>query len=503
MLPAFPFPPFRFSVSPFLRFSARPPLRLPTFSTRPRRFCVHTPNLVSPLNPRLPPTKSPFVQLTPLHRIWRGAVPLFLQALFWFALTIAFAMLLRLAGVESWATSMRFSALNWMPWAVMAPIVFWFSRRFPLERGRLWSSLPAHVVGCAVCVFAMLWGTAYVAYVTRPARLDERPFPVETHTTEAAAASASTARPAPSRRRDFEYRRGEHADRFGHHERRVPFGRPRPFSWPFLGTTLLRANFDAAMYLIVAIAAHALSLYRRTQERDRQAIALTAGLNRAKLDALRLQLQPHFLFNTLNAIATLVHRDAAAADELIGDLSELLRLSLQTVEHEVPLARELDLLDCYLAIEQTRLGERLRVVRNIDPAALNALVPTFVLQPVVENAIRHGIEPRLAPGTVTVSARREGDRLRLTVADDGIGLKPPVDGATRRGIGISNTEARLRALHGEEAALVFLAPPEGGVTVEITLPYSTVPRADLPAAATSAPLMPPGATPVVSPVPGS
>ena len=238
------------------------------------------------------------------------------------------------------------------------------------------------------------------------------------------------------------------------------------------GPFALRGNFGFAIYLIVMSAAHALGYYRRAKERDVQAVELVANLNRAKLDALRLQLQPHFLFNTLNAISTLVHRDVDAADNLIGDLSELLRLSLLTTDHEVPLARELELLDRYLAIEQMRLGDRLSIVRRIDPTATGTLVPTFVLQPLAENAIRHGLEPRNAPGTLTLAARISGATIYLSVTDDGIGLA--ADRLTaRRGIGLANTEARLQALHGTAAKLELIAPPEGGVRVEVTLPLRT------------------------------
>ena len=247
--------------------------------------------------------------------------------------------------------------------------------------------------------------------------------------------------------------------------------------WPHYSAIVLRVNVGAAVYLIIASVAHAFSYYRRAQQRETEAIALTAGLARAKLDALRLQLQPHFLFNTLNAISTLVHRDPAAADELIGDLSELLRLSLQTADHEVPLARELELLDCYLAIEQIRLGDRLRIVRAIDPQARTALVPTFVLQPLAENAIRHGIEPRLAPGTLTIRADLANGSLRLVVSDDGVGLKSTGTASGRRGIGIANTEQRLHALHGDSARLELTAPEAGGVRVEIVLPIRTTPSA--------------------------
>ena len=239
--------------------------------------------------------------------------------------------------------------------------------------------------------------------------------------------------------------------------------------WPPFGSAIMRINFSAAVYVIIACVAHAAASSRRAKERETQALALAAGLTRAKLDALRLQLQPHFLFNTLNALSALVHRDPRAADELIADLSELLRLSLESSANEVPLRRELEILDRYLAIEQTRLGDRLRVTREIDPAVLEVLVPTFILQPLAENAVRHGIEPRCEPGHVTITARAVGDLLELTVADDGVGLRPAAAGA-RRGIGLTNAEERLRTLHGDRARLELRSPETGGVAVVLTLP---------------------------------
>ena len=406
---------------------------------------------------------------------------LLIQALIWVVLTVAFAALLRLGGSPVWFNNFRFAALAWLPWMVLAPIVFGFSRRFPLRRGQLWLTVPAHVVACIVCVAITSWASTYLAGLTRP----EPPHP-EMHVEEGerswtphvpsdpAAAEPATPAPETAPRPEPPEARWR-AERF---ERR-PFnrrGHPRPL-W---ASMLIRANFDGAVFLIVVIAAHAFGFYRQAQERDRHATELAAGLNRAKLDALRLQLQPHFLFNTLNAISTLVHRDANAADELIGDLSELLRLSLQTTDHQVPLQRELELLDCYVAIEQTRLGDRLRVIRDIQPDTNAALVPTFVLQPLVENAIRHGIEPRVAPGTVKIQARREHDRLVLIVADDGVGLTNSVSGLNRRGIGITNTEERLRALHGQAASLALGAPRGGGVEVRIELPFVTTPAAPAP-----------------------
>jgi hypothetical protein len=413
----------------------------------------------------------------------------------WAVVFLLFAAQLVFTAQFAWTDALRLSALNWLPWLVLTPAVLWLTGRFPFESGQLWRSIPVHLAACAAC-FALTNvatellfqrnNTSDLPLVSReisPGAM--HPGPRDLPLGERP--DISRGGPPPDffrggERRDFSLgdmpgNRGGPGGRGG---RGGPdgLGSPRgPMARPGFGPPPFRAMFSHAnlsipIYLLIACAAQAAAYYRRAQERDRQALVLVAGLNQAKLDALRLQLQPHFLFNTLNAISTLVHRDANAADELIGDLSELLRLSLQTAAHEVPLSRELEFLDCYLAIEQARLGDRLRIVRDIDPAATDACVPTLLLQPLAENAIRHGLEPRSAPGTLTVRAHREGDTLRLSVADDGIGLAS----ANQRGIGLTNSEQRLRALHGAAARLELLAPPEGGVRVEITLPYHTQPR---------------------------
>lgn len=435
----------------------------------------------------------------------RLAAFLTLQALLWVLLTLAFAGLIQLSGLSTWRDALPFSATNWLPWIAIAPVVFWLSRRFPLERGHLLKAVPIHLAACAASSFVLLTVSAYFAPWPRGGRppgepgggpsAERREFPRPAGMDNEAYERArrewrermAERRPPPDSATAPGSERGPSAER---RSKSGPGGypgggfrgpMPTPNAgfigrwWPPFSGIALRANVSASIYIIIACFAHAFAYYRRAQDREREALALTAGLNRAKLDALRLQLQPHFLFNTLNAISTLVHRDANAADELIGDLSELLRLSLQTADHEVPLARELELLDRYLAIEQTRLGARLTVVRDIEPAALTALVPTFVLQPLAENAIRHGIEPRRAPGTLTLHAHLDGGNLRLVVADDGVGLKAASDRTARRGIGIANTEERLRALHGAAARLELLAPETGGVRVEIVLPRRTVP----------------------------
>jgi LytS/YehU family sensor histidine kinase len=224
------------------------------------------------------------------------------------------------------------------------------------------------------------------------------------------------------------------------------------------------------MYWIIVSVVQALTYYRRSQERERTAVELEARLAQARLQALRMQLHPHFLFNTLNAISTLVHKDPKAADEMIGNLSELLRVALDTSDQEqVTLRQELDFLNRYLEIQQVRFGERLRVTRQIDAAALDAHVPALILQPLVENAIRHGIEPVAAPGSIAIVAQREGQMLHLTVRDSGAGAANAKE--HQPGIGLTNTRARIQELYGTEARLLLNTASEGGWSVNLEIPF--------------------------------
>jgi two-component sensor histidine kinase len=214
----------------------------------------------------------------------------------------------------------------------------------------------------------------------------------------------------------------------------------------------------------------ATSFSRATEEREQ----LEARLARAQLQSLRLQLHPHFLFNTLNTINALISTDRHAAERVISGLSELLRMSLSSAsEQEVTLAKELELLAHYIEIQQIRFQDRLTVTFRIDPDTRHALVPNLMLQPLVENAIRHGIAPRAAPGHVVVSAARRGMRLELSVVDDGVGENPRVD--HRDGVGLGNTRARLLSLYGSDHRFEARGASSGGFAVHIEIPY----RSDL------------------------
>jgi two-component system, LytTR family, sensor kinase len=202
-----------------------------------------------------------------------------------------------------------------------------------------------------------------------------------------------------------------------------------------------------------------------------RAASLQARLAEARLEALRAQLQPHFLFNTLNSVSSLMYRDVEAADVMIARLSDLLRLTLRgDRRREIPLREEIALLQRYLDIERVRFEERMRTAVDIAEDAQAALVPPFLLQPIVENAVRHAIAPRPAGGSIEIAARVEGDRLVIRVRDDGPGLAP---GEAVPGVGLANTRARLAELHGSAARLELEQPAGGGLTVTIAMPWRT------------------------------
>jgi two-component system, LytTR family, sensor kinase len=212
---------------------------------------------------------------------------------------------------------------------------------------------------------------------------------------------------------------------------------------------------------------HAWSSLQAARERELRAAQLEGSLARAQLRNLRLQLQPHFLFNALNTISATMYDDPRAADEMLAQLAELLRASLRTAQtDEVPLSEELAVLDCYLAILRARFGDRLAVTLEIEPGTAGALVPSMILQPLVENAVRHGNAERQGRGAVAVRARREGGRLILEVEDDGGGEGTAHPGT---GVGLSATAERLCLLYGD-AQTFSAGNGGGGFRVRATLP---------------------------------
>ena len=238
-------------------------------------------------------------------------------------------------------------------------------------------------------------------------------------------------------------------------------------------------------YFVIVALGHVRYYAGLSYERDLRAVQLERQLAAARLSALQGQLRPHFLFNTLNMIAEQVHTDPAGADAMLTRLGVLLRSSfVETDRERVPLRRELELLESYVDIMQGRFRGRLTFSLDVDPATLDALVPTFILQPLVENAIKHGVEPREEGGCVTVSARRQGEALSLEVRDNGDGL----GGVIREGTGVGNTRERLHHLYGDGRQRFDLMPAaDGGTVASVLIPFDTD---DGPPATFTAPPLP-------------
>jgi len=246
---------------------------------------------------------------------------------------------------------------------------------------------------------------------------------------------------------------------------------------PMLATMTLRnlilaqLHLNLVTYWVIAGLAHAVDYYRKFRERELRASQLEARLAQAQLEVLRMQLHPHFLFNTLHAISALVRKDPDGAERTIAQLSDLLRLTLETLGREKTTVKdEMEFIDRYLAIQQTRFGDRLVVRQHIDPEALDALVPSQILQPLVENAIRHAVATRAGGGTLDIEIRRSDHRVTLIVRDDGPGLPAGGLDAIKTGVGLTNTRARLSELYGGGDHLRLFNRPEGGLIAEVVIP---------------------------------
>jgi two-component system, LytTR family, sensor kinase len=264
----------------------------------------------------------------------------------------------------------------------------------------------------------------------------------------------------------------------------------RPTAVPVVAQVLraIQGNivFENMIFWALAGVVHAIEFQRHALEREARAERLRAELTQARLDALVGQLHPHFLFNALNTVSSLMHRDVPAADVVLARIGDLLRRTLRAGERpEVTLAEELEMLDDYLAIMRARFHDRLTVDVHAAPGTERALVPHFVLQPLVENAIEHGIAERAGAGRIDVRVTREDTRLVLTIADDGPGLST----LTRRsatqdgehvGIGLANTRRRLAALYGDDHALTLTNRSTGGLVARIELPFRQARSDDAP-----------------------
>ncbi|MBI5689884.1 MAG: histidine kinase [Verrucomicrobia bacterium] len=362
-------------------------------------------------------------------------------SLLWLVVSAVFALQISAAGLMPWTTAFGLSLLDWGPWCILTPLVLWLARRMPLGPGTWRWALPAHLVASVLMV-----GTIEV-------------------TMSALSLRKELLMPPPEGRRPLP----EGFDKGG--GRREP-RRPPPApaaSFRFFD----RARIAVPVYWMLVAAATAVAQQRRVAERELRALRAEARLAEARLAALQAQLNPHFLFNTLNTIAQLIYDNPPAAESSITALGGLLRAALAAQHRrEVPLAEELQLIEQYCAIQQVRFADRLRFEYEIDPAARSAAVPTLLLQPLVENAVIHGVAPARGAGRVWIRARLTAERLQLEVADTG-NAEATTAGAGlqfREGVGLGNTRARLETLYGDRHRFSVARAVEGGVSVRLEIP---------------------------------
>ena len=343
-----------------------------------------------------------------------------LAAAFWTLLGLAFASQFYFSSAQfgnpvSWRWAVGYSLADWYVFAVLSVPAIWLARHFPFERPRRLRATIVHVLASLGFSFAFMAVRSAIA------------------TWQSSNAS---------------------------------------FAQSFEFLLLKTWHLNLLYYWVIVGVSLAFDYARKFRERELRAAELEKRLTEARLQALQMQLNPHFLFNTLHAISSLMHRDVEAAERMLVQLSDLLRRALESTDtQEVPLREELDFLSRYAEIEQARFGERLKIEMNIAPDALDALVPNLVLQPLLENAIRHGIEPHARAGRVQVIAKRDGESLHLEVRDNGGGI---VNGKVAEGVGLSNTRARLKQLYFERHDFELGNIGNGGVSVRIRLPFHTL-----------------------------
>jgi two-component system, LytTR family, sensor kinase len=244
--------------------------------------------------------------------------------------------------------------------------------------------------------------------------------------------------------------------------------------WPVYEDMFVSNVFDdvTSAYFPIMLIAYVTFYYSTLKDRERRSAQLEAQLTKANLQALKSQLQPHFLFNTMHSISALMLTDVQSADRMMTRLSELLRMSLEDgAQQMTTLSRELEFVNGYLEIEKMRLGERLSVLLDIPADALDAQVPHLLLQPLVENAIQHGIARITSKGELSISAGHEGDTLHIIIRDNGPGFDGPNGSHAKAGVGIRTSQERLRTLYGSHQTLQFARLLQGGTEVTIRIPF--------------------------------
>lgn len=318
---------------------------------------------------------------------------------------------------EGWNTVLGELIFSYI-WLALTPLAIWLSKSFRIEGGQRFKTLTVHFMACVIFLLGQVFLFTIIS---------------------------------------------------------IPFGwyaQLTPFSNRYF---LLILNFtptNVLFYWGIVVIEHALDYYQKLQERELRASQLEAQLAQSQLQVLKMQLHPHFLFNTLNAISALIRESPDEADEMVSRLGDLLRMTLESAGlQEVSFKKELEFLKHYLDIEQTRFQDRLKVELAIEPETLDGLVPSMILQPLVENSVRHGVAPRPEGGRIKIKAWRDNSLLRLEVEDDGPGLVG--DTPLKERVGLSNTRARVRNLYGDEHGLKLRNAAGGGLVVSLSIPFKT------------------------------
>jgi two-component system, LytTR family, sensor kinase len=323
----------------------------------------------------------------------------------------------------TWSNALLSNLPDWYIWAAFSLLIGWLFRRFPLEKGRLAVSLAVHIPASLAIAWVSLALAVSALFVFVIAPGDDH----------------------------FEW-------------------------WPVMKRNVAMSyHWWVLVYWAILGAYQGFDYHRKFREREKRTIQLEAQLVQAQLQALKMQLHPHFLFNTLNSISALLHHDPELADRMIARLGDFLRLTLDNSgAQEVTLRKELEFLKCYLEIERVRFQDRLTVSYDVAPETLDAMVPNLVWQPIVENAIRHAIAPRAGKGHIEVRAHRTGPQLQLQVKDDGPGLasNQNSNGSSGKGVGLANTRERLRQLYGTAQRFELGNDPDRGLTVTLEIPFN-------------------------------
>lgn len=317
----------------------------------------------------------------------------------------------------SWGDMLTARFADWYTCALFTPLFFWLARRYPIDKKSWRTTVPLFLVVTLVCVVVK-----YAVLIPI-----ERAFGI--------------------------------------------------YSGATLANQLARnfATEAMAFWAVIGIV-HAIEFNRRYREREVAAADLRARLSEAQLEALRSQIHPHFLFNTLHSISTLMHRDVNAADTMLTRLSDLLRLTMQhRGQNEITLRDELALVGEYIEIMRVRFGDRLTVNHAIRPDALVAMVPQFILQPLLENAFDHGIARTSGPGTIDIVARTTDGKLEISITDNGLHSKSAAR-PKKHGIGLANTRRRLEQLYGPGQSISLEKLPERGTRVVVSIPLHTSSR---------------------------